>query len=101
MNELSPRLVLLIGMMGSGKSTVGRELAAVTGRPFLDNDELLERRTGRTARDLRNAGVDALRDGEAQALHEGIAEPPPVIIGVAAGIVLREADVAAVRDGGT
>src|SRR3954447_25539389 len=72
-SELVPQRLLLIGMMGSGKSTIGRGLPAATGWQFLDNDELLERRTGRTARDLRAAGVDALRDGESAALHEGIA----------------------------
>lgn len=92
--------VLLLGMMGSGKSTIGRALAQRTGWPFLDNDELLERRTGRTARDLREVGVDALREGESLALHEGLAVPPPAIVGVAAGVVLDPADRAAVRDGG-
>ena len=98
---LIPRRVLLIGMMGSGKSTIGRALAARTGWPFLDNDALLERRTGRTARSLRDAGVEALRDSESQALHEGLTVAPPAIIGVAAGIVLRDADIAALRGGGT
>ena len=44
-----PRIVLL-GMMGSGKSSVGRALSDRTGWPFVDNDALVERATGRTAR---------------------------------------------------
>ena len=46
-----PRIVLL-GMMGSGKSSVGRALSDRTGWPFVDNDALVERATGRTARQL-------------------------------------------------
>jgi shikimate kinase len=37
----SPARVLLIGMMATGKSTVGREIAARTGWPYVDNDDLV------------------------------------------------------------
>jgi len=47
--EIPPVRVLLVGMMGAGKSTVGRELAKLTGWRYLDNDELLERAVGETA----------------------------------------------------
>jgi shikimate kinase len=40
------RNLILVGMMGSGKSTVGRRLAAALGRPFIDADSELERRCG-------------------------------------------------------
>jgi shikimate kinase len=40
------RNIILIGMMGSGKSTVGRRLASTLGRPFVDADTVLERRCG-------------------------------------------------------
>jgi acyl-CoA hydrolase len=76
-------------MMGSGKSTVGRAVAARTGWPFVDNDALLERATGRTAKDLLAAdGEEALRRAEGVALRDALAMPAPVIIGVAAGAVL-------------
>lgn len=85
--------MVLIGMMGSGKSSVGRELAAMTGWPFLDNDALVERATGRTARELLlERGVEALREAESSALAKGLEAEPPVIIGVAAGVVLDERD---------
>lgn len=85
--------VLLIGMMGAGKTSVGNALARATGWPFLDNDELVERATGTTAQKIHEThGVDALRDAEAGALTEGLAPPPPTIVDVAGGIVTRAED---------
>jgi len=75
--------------MGSGKSTIGRLLATRMGWPYLDNDVLLERMRGRTAREtLASAGVEALREDEAGALILGLDEPAPCFIGAAAGTVL-------------
>ncbi|MGZ8513370.1 MAG: shikimate kinase [Candidatus Limnocylindria bacterium] len=101
MNTTSPRpRILLVGMMGSGKSTVGRALAERTGWPFLDNDELVERATGRTARQLSEGGEAAVRAAEAAALREGLAVEPPAIIGVAGGAVLDPRDRKRIREGG-
>ena len=76
-------------MMGSGKTTIGRLLADATGWPYVDNDELLRRSTGTTARELlASGGEDRLRRAEADALLLGLELPPPVIVGVAAGTVL-------------
>lgn len=84
-----PGRVLLVGMMGSGKSAVGRALAARTGWPFVDNDDLVERATGRTARELADAGGEtALRAAESAALREVVAVRPPAIVATAAGTVL-------------
>jgi len=98
---LPPRRVVLVGMMGTGKSTVGRALAERTGWPFLDNDELVRRRTGRSARELQGESLDALRDAEAAALLDGLAEPVPTIVGAAAGVIERAELRAALRDGAT
>lgn len=80
-------------MMGSGKSSVGRALADATGWDFVDNDALVERATGRTARELlAERGEDAMRDAESAALRTGLSLPPPVIVAVAAGTVLDPGD---------
>jgi shikimate kinase len=91
--------VLLVGMMGVGKSTVGRALSGLTGWPYLDNDELVLRATGTETADLfREQGVEAMRKAESAALTEALHEPPPVIAGVAAGIVESAEDRARLRE---
>src|SRR5690606_33137985 len=83
------RRVVLVGMMGSGKSSVGRALSRRTGWPFVDNDALVRRASGRTARQLlAEQGEEAMRRAEARARHDGLAMPPPVIVATAAGTVL-------------
>jgi shikimate kinase len=84
--------IVLVGMMGSGKSSVGRALAKRTGWPFHDNDALLEEATGRTARELAAAGEATLRGAESAALRAALAVPQPAIVAVAAGVVLDPAD---------
>jgi shikimate kinase len=96
------RRVVLVGMMGSGKSTIGRLLAERTGWPFLDNDALLEGATGLTARDLlATRGEGALRKAEADALRLGLAEPAPVIVAAAAGTIEDEQLRRTLRENGT
>lgn len=88
-----PDKVLLIGMMGAGKSTVGAALAARLGCPYLDNDSLLERTAGQTAPELlASGGTDALREAESRVLTVLLALPGPMVGGVPGGVVLDEAD---------
>ena len=49
------RTVALIGLMGAGKSTVGRLVAERLGYPFVDNDEQVQAQAGRTARQIEAA----------------------------------------------
>jgi shikimate kinase len=91
--NVPPVAVLLIGMMGCGKSTVGRSLAAATGWTYVDNDALLQDLTGLdTAALLARKGESALRDAESQVLREILHLDRPYIAGVAAGVVARPAD---------
>ena len=63
--------LVLIGLRRSGKSTLGRALARATARDFLDSDELLAERTGRTAADwLRVSGEAGLREQESALLED-------------------------------
>lgn len=95
-----PRIVLL-GMMGSGKSSVGRALSDRTGWPFVDNDALVERATGRTARQLlAEQGEGPMRAAESAALREGLALAAPVIVAAAAGTILDPSDRAALAGAG-
>ncbi len=79
--------VVLLGMMGSGKTTLGHLLAGRTGWAYHDNDALLTEATGLTARQLAQDGVQALRNAEAAGLRHAMRLPPPVIVGAAAGVV--------------
>ena len=98
---IPPTRVLLVGMMGSGKSSAGRALAALTGWPFIDNDALVEAATGRTARQLlADGGEAAMRDAEAAALRKGLAAQLPAIVATAAGTVLDQDNRRLIDDGG-
>ena len=90
--------LVLVGMMGSGKTTVGRLIAARTGWPYADNDELVRRTSGREPADIRATdGEDALHVLETRALIEALALQPPVVIGAAAAVVLADDAVRALR----
>ncbi len=81
--------VLLVGLMGSGKTTIGHLVADRTGWPYHDNDELVSLAYGRNARELlATAGEVVLRQAEAEALAAAVELPAPCIAGVAAGTVV-------------
>jgi shikimate kinase len=93
--------ILLVGMMGSGKTTVGQALAARAGWRYVDNDELLDRLVGATPKQiLAREGEATLRASESAALRLGLETPGPSVIGVAAGTILDAADRAALSEGG-
>ncbi|MEA2622232.1 MAG: shikimate kinase / 3-dehydroquinate synthase [Chloroflexota bacterium] len=74
------RLVALVGLPGSGKTYVGRQLAERLGRPFVDLDELVESRSGRApASWLEAEGEPRFREVESEALAEAVATPDAVI----------------------
>ncbi len=81
--------IALIGMMGSGKSTIGRLLGQRTGWPYHDNDELLEGARGLSARELLAAGGEGmLRGAEADALNLALVQSAPCIVSAGAGTIL-------------
>lgn len=93
--------IVLLGMMGSGKSSIGRALADRTGWPFVDNDALVLRATGRTAREILAAqGEVALREAESEALRAGASLDGPAIVATAAGTVLNPDDRAVIGGSG-
>ncbi len=87
----SDRAWILIGMMGAGKSAVGRSLAEVTGRKFVDTDQLVQRRVCHSIPNIfRIYGEEAFRSHETAVLKSLRAEPS--IVSTGGGIVLREAN---------
>ena len=101
MEARTPCRVILVGMMGSGKSTVGRELSERTAWPYVDNDELVRRATGRTPRDLvAEQGEESMRRAERDALLAGLGLPEPVVVAAAAGTILDAEARTRIRDSG-
>ena len=86
-----PSHVTFVGLMGTGKSTVGERLARRLDRELLDNDVLLEARTGATAAALRrDRGEAELHRLEADVLLDCLARQPFAVITAAASTVLRD-----------
>ena len=100
--QAGARHVVLFGLMASGKSTIGRLLAERLGRAFLDNDAVLQERTGQTAREIAATdGVDGLHHREAEALVASRQSPVPAVIGAAAAAPFEPLAGAALRDQST
>ena len=84
------RHVVLVGLMGVGKTTVGRRLAKELARPFADVDEQVELRAGRVIPEIfRHDGEEAFRRTEAEVLAELVARPLPLVLAAGGGGVAR------------
>ncbi|MDQ4108446.1 MAG: shikimate kinase [Actinomycetota bacterium] len=93
-------IIYLVGMPGAGKSTVGRELAARLGVPFLDLDSEIEREAGAAVADIfRDEGEAAFRALEAAALVKASMQDPAVIA-CGGGVVLEPANRITLRNTG-
>jgi shikimate kinase len=80
--------VVLIGMMGSGKTTLGRALSLRLGVPYLDSDEEIERQQGNDGRFLAELnGVPFLHRVEADILLSILDERPPLVVTAAASVI--------------
>ncbi|WP_010108734.1 shikimate kinase [Verminephrobacter aporrectodeae] len=80
----------LVGMPGSGKSTLGRQLAQHSGVPFIDLDQRLEQTLGCSIRSyFEVAGEACFRDLEAQALADVAQQPGGMLLSTGGGAVLR------------
>ena len=74
------RTIALVGLMGAGKSTVGRRLAEKLGRDFYDSDAEIEKAAGLTISDIFALHGEAdLRRGEKQVLKRLLDLPPHVL----------------------
>ncbi|MEO5771133.1 MAG: shikimate kinase [Burkholderiaceae bacterium] len=85
-------LISLVGMPGSGKSTVGRHVAKHLGLQFVDTDPVIERRIGCSIRDyFETQGEPAFRDIEQSVIDE-VTQWPDHVVATGGGAVLREAN---------
>jgi shikimate kinase len=94
------RHVVLVGMMGSGKSTVGPQLAEQLGRQYADVDELVEAATKLTVREIfETEGEDEFRRLEGVLLHHALNVSERGVIGCGGGIVTQPGQRQLLRDG--
>lgn len=85
--------IVLVGLMGSGKSTVGKKLAKLIGYRFVDADVVLEERTGRSvATWFAEEGEAGFRGAEAELLAALLDETDPLVVGAGGGVVVTEAN---------
>lgn len=77
---LRHRTIALVGLMGVGKSSVGRRLASALGLPFRDADSEVEAAAGRSISDIfAELGEPAFREGERRVIARLLDQPPHVL----------------------
>ena len=92
-DPVRPGHVVLVGLRGSGKTTVGKQVAKLVGRGFVDADVELEARTGRSvARWFEHEGEEGFRRAESDLLAALLDEREPLVIGSGGGVVTKEAN---------
>lgn len=86
----TPAHVVLVGLMGTGKTTTARLLAEKLHCDVVDTDKMIEARNGKTIRDIfTDSGEQVFRDLESEMLSECLARPSRAVIAGAGGVVLR------------
>ena len=93
--------LVLIGMPGCGKSTIGKALAERLGKRFVDCDEEIEKAEGKSIPEIfREVGEQGFRDAESRVIRRA-SEEQGAVIATGGGAVLREENVRLLRGNGT
>ena len=94
--------VALIGLMGAGKTAVGRALAATIGRRHVDLDRAITQLAGRSIGVIfHEGGESSFRDLEAECLAIQLAGHDPIVLSTGGGVLIRDQNRAALVDGAT
>lgn len=97
-SALGSRSVVLVGMMGAGKSTIGRRLSARLHLPFLDADTEIEAAAAMSIPDIfETHGEPHFRDGEARVIAR-LLDSGPAVIATGGGAFMREDTRHRIRD---
>ena len=99
MNPEKKSNIFLIGYRCTGKTTVGRRLAVLTGRPFVDTDERFTEQYGTIADFVGGNGWEVFRDRET-AILDTVCRNIASVVATGGGIVLRPANVALMKKRG-
>jgi shikimate kinase len=95
--RLGARSIVLVGMMGVGKSSIGRRLGARLGVPFVDADSEIETAAGTTIADIfARHGEAAFRNGEARVIAR-LLESGPQVLATGGGAVMNADTRAAIK----
>ena len=85
----SRRHLVLVGLMGAGKTTVGGACATRLARPFVDTDDIVEANTGMSVSEVfAHQGEAGFRELERRAVADACATPTPAVIACGGGAVL-------------
>lgn len=93
--------IILVGLMGAGKSTIGRQLARKLNLTFYDSDKVIEERTGVSIPTIFELeGEAGFREREEQAIAE-LSVMPNILLATGGGSILRETNREHIKAGGT
>lgn len=93
------RSIVLVGLMGAGKSSIGRRLAQRLGVPFIDADTEIERAAGRSIPEIFEAfGEAAFRDGERRVIRRLLEEPVVRILATGGGAYMDQGTRDVIRE---
>lgn len=89
--RLTDRPIVLVGMMGAGKTSIGRRLATRLGIKFLDADQEIEAAAGMTIPDIfQEHGEAAFREGERKVIARLLSNSEPIVLATGGGAFLDE-----------
>jgi len=94
--RLVSRSVALVGFMGVGKTSIGRELARVADRRFVDTDVMVEEMAGRSVPELFAESEERFRQLEEDAVHRAL-DGPPGVVALGGGAFERPSNVQRLR----
>ena len=96
-----PRSIVLVGLMGAGKTSIGKRLAARLHLPFVDADDEIERAAGCSIPEIfERYGEGAFRDGERRVIAR-LLQRPPHVLSTGGGAFMDSATRALIAEHGT
>lgn len=97
MNE--DKNIVLIGMPGSGKTTLGKQLASRLGRTFVDADDFVVQLEGKTIADMFAVSEEYFRDAETRAAQE-LAKRRGLVVACGGGVIKRSVNIEIFKETG-
>ena len=85
--------IVLIGYRGAGKTTIGRQLAGRMGMEFIDTDDSIVQRAGKSIREIFAEGGETLFRDLESAVIDDLAETDNTVIAAGGGVVLRKTNI--------